>query len=272
SRGKAIYSFREDGTFLHQIGVRGRGRGEYLDIIDFTINPDNENIIILSNCSKINVYNNTGHFLLSKKLSESLLWSIEATNWGYVCSTRHKTYTSGEEAFLIYCFDKNFNLISRNIPVLPFQVQTPTFFSEDIKTADSSVFVLDPFGLSIYKIEGPETIKKAYDIQIKNFISEECLRDGMLFIEKQREYNWIYDWLITEKQIVCSYVFDKNYCISNYKIKDNEQDNFLFDFENSDGILPNLFNSEEGIFLSSCIIDDNSNSLYGIIRWRTKQN
>ncbi|MBE6332728.1 MAG: 6-bladed beta-propeller [Bacteroidales bacterium] len=269
-RGYSIYKVDRTGRIISKIGERGKGKGEYLDILDFTIDSSSGNLVILSSNSNINVYSEDGSCILSKNISKSLFWSITATDWGYVCATKHKTYTSGEDAFLLYCYDKEFNLISKNIPVLPIQVHTPTFTSEDFRTKGSGVFYLDSFGLAIYSITGSKDVKKKCDIKIDNFLSKECLTSSMSFIEKQREYNWIMDWFISNDEVNITYVHDKKYCLAKYNAGKYCY-NYQYNFDESDGLLPHLFDSkDENKFLSSCIIDDESDALYGIIVWQTQ--
>ena len=61
---KGLFVFDWDGRFIRKIGSLGQGPGEYINIRDFTLNTDNNEIIILDN-HKILFFNFDGNFLKS---------------------------------------------------------------------------------------------------------------------------------------------------------------------------------------------------------------
>jgi len=58
----SVNMFRYDGSFITEVGTKGRGPNEYLSISDIDINPENESIYIAS-VEKFLVYNKNGRFL-----------------------------------------------------------------------------------------------------------------------------------------------------------------------------------------------------------------
>ena len=90
----SVYAVDENDLCLRQIGERGHGRGEYTDIQDFTVRPDNGHIVLLSRDSKIHEFTADGEFIQSKTIGKSLFWSIIATDWGYICATKSASETA----------------------------------------------------------------------------------------------------------------------------------------------------------------------------------
>ena len=61
--GEKLISFDLTGRFLRQYGALGRGPGEFIDISDFTVNPETREVLILSaGLRKIFIYNFEGEF------------------------------------------------------------------------------------------------------------------------------------------------------------------------------------------------------------------
>lgn len=58
----SVNMFRYDGSFVTEVGTKGRGPNEYLGVSDVDINPENESIYIASG-EKFLVYNKNGKFL-----------------------------------------------------------------------------------------------------------------------------------------------------------------------------------------------------------------
>jgi hypothetical protein len=67
---KKLFVFDKNGKFLRQIGNKGRGPGEYIQVIDFCIDPEKREIYLLdSGSSKVLKYNlDTGEYISSINL------------------------------------------------------------------------------------------------------------------------------------------------------------------------------------------------------------
>jgi len=66
---KSLIVFDDDGKYIMKIGERGRGPGEYVRFDDFTINTD-ENEIILLDYGRIHIYDLNGKFLKTVQLQQ----------------------------------------------------------------------------------------------------------------------------------------------------------------------------------------------------------
>jgi hypothetical protein len=77
--------FRHDGSFVTEVGTKGRGPNEYLSISDIDINPENESIYIAS-VEKFLVYNKNGRFLRTfENLQKGERMSFKFTEDGILC-------------------------------------------------------------------------------------------------------------------------------------------------------------------------------------------
>ena len=61
--GKEILIFNKEGKFLNKINKKGNGPNEYTNIIDITLDDNNENIIIYSDNFKLLVYDLMGNYV-----------------------------------------------------------------------------------------------------------------------------------------------------------------------------------------------------------------
>lgn len=106
-----IKVFDLNGKYIRNIGRIGHGRGEYVDIDDFTINELGDSVFILCN-NMVNVYSQEGAFLFTKDIDmKGVIRRLEACCGGYVCLTEYK----GNDFllhFMDYGFDVRKDLIS----------------------------------------------------------------------------------------------------------------------------------------------------------------
>jgi hypothetical protein len=66
---KAIFVFNSDGKFLHKLGGFGHGPGEVIELTDFTINYEKNNLLILDNGKRsISYYTMEGKFNREEKI------------------------------------------------------------------------------------------------------------------------------------------------------------------------------------------------------------
>lgn len=145
-----ILVFDEHGRYKRKIGVRGNGNGEYKSLYDFTIDKERERLVILSANSSVYCYDLDGKFLWMKDLDGfAMLWNIASCKGGYFLTTNNFTYSKDEEIFLIFCYDKDFNLQGRVVSASPVQLS--------MHGADSEV-------LSFYIHEG-RTMLSLHDLK-----------------------------------------------------------------------------------------------------------
>lgn len=264
-RADALYLYDKAGCFVSKIGEKGKGRKEYLRIEDFTVDKQSKKVIILSNNSKIVVYNNDGSFITSKTLCKSLIYKIHSTSWGYIATTLHRTYTEGDDAYLLYCFDKNFKQISKNIRVLPVQISAPNFVSSVFQQVNDKLYFFDPFQGLIYDVTQSENIHVVSQIDIPNRVPIETLSSAMNFMQNQHKYNWMMDCILFADCTFTSYIYDDNYSMAVFDANGKPMCMGAL----SQGTIPTSFHSNNGAMVSPITIEDESqDELFGIIEWQ----
>ena len=101
----SIKVFSSNGKYIRSIGRIGHGKGEYVDIDDFTISSNGDTIFVLCN-NIIFAYNKNNSFLFSKDINiDGIVRRFECCNRGYVCLTEYK----GND-YLLHFMDYNFNV------------------------------------------------------------------------------------------------------------------------------------------------------------------
>lgn len=207
---KGVVVFDEKGKYLYRIGKQGQGPGEYPDIYDFTIDRRSNRVVILSPASSVNVYTCEGEFLdAHRELDPTLLWNLTRTEDGYLMSTNHQTYTEGENAYLLYCFDNDFRLKWKDIPVYKKQISmsASTLLSSALQAIGNCTYYCDSPNYRIYSTGSDKgELRQAFDISLKNPAPVEAFTDPMAFMQHQREYSFITECAITERWLILHYV------------------------------------------------------------------
>lgn len=112
SKDKNIIVFDLDGNYLGRIGKFGQGPEEYPNLLDFTVDGRNDNVIILGPDSQIFIYNREGEFLGKRKISDARLLHIERIKGGFLASTSVDKAIGNDSTHLFYRFDDDFNLVA----------------------------------------------------------------------------------------------------------------------------------------------------------------
>jgi hypothetical protein len=188
SKMKKVYVFHKDGTFSHTIGQVGGGPEEYANIEDFTIDEEQRQAVILAYPSTVHVYDMDGKFIHKKKLTPSLLWNIHSYTDGFVCSTNHQTWTTGEDALLIYDFDKEFNLKNKLLDVLPVQAAMPPFISNTLQKNGSEILYFDNFTSTAYFNITNGAVPNSVHFVFDKEIPPEVYADPQKFFSNQNDY------------------------------------------------------------------------------------
>lgn len=204
---KCVCVFNNDGKFIRRIGILGHGHGEYPSIADFTIDEQQKRIIILSAPSRVYAYDLNGKFQFSKEISKSLIWNIICTKDGFIGTTNHLTYTEGDEAFLFFGFDKDFNETGKWEHVLKQQMYSPACVSTVLQHQNGHIYYWDNYTNSIFTMSDMKRgMKKEYTIKFSNPMPEENFCSWEKFMENQFKYDFIMEAITCGKQHVIAYI------------------------------------------------------------------
>lgn len=204
--GKDVKVFALSGEYLHAIGKLGNGPGEYNNIVDFTVNDKSGEIVILSEPSIANVYDLSGNFIKSKRLDDAALHHIVHTDGGYVATSDHATYPDGKKACLIYVFDNDLNLKSKNISINQYMSQMPVS-SCALKSIGNKALYLDIFNARLYSCDcNSGSVECLLTFELPNMMPVNYLADNNSFYEHQREFDWILDFMADDKNMLIIYI------------------------------------------------------------------
>ena len=205
-RGRpAVLVFDSKGRFVRRIGTQGHGKGEYVNAADFTVDQTNGRVVILSAPSKVYIYDLQGQFIKSKDLGKAYCWSVTSTDDGYVCSTNHRTYTTGDDAFLLFFFDEDFEVKEKKIPVLSHQIYTPLFLSSPFQRNNGKDYFVDNFTNKIYDLAAAEG-NSNYQLCLTNPMPTEHFETVNSFAANQRKYDFLKDVLLLGEDAVFVYI------------------------------------------------------------------
>lgn len=249
---KCVLVFDEHGKYLRRIGRIGQGPGEYAQIYDFTVNRRIGCVAVLSGLSKVYVYDLKGEFRVTKQVSESLLWNIASNDCGYLMSSNHHTYTEGENAYLLYAFDSDFKFKGKWVQVLTEQMPTLPLLSSALQVVGSEVYYCDVFTNSIYSYMcDADSVAEKYDILFPAPVPDNVFADVMDFMGKQREYDFINEAVVNEKNILLCYARQGKY---NLVIIDS--DGTILKSGRYSGHFPKMFHGNDKEFLSPVSADE----------------
>ena len=253
STTKQVHIFDTLGNYISSVGNIGRGNGEYLNIEDFTL--CNDTVVILSHPSTVYLYNTNGEFISSKKLSESLLWSITCTEWGYVASTNHQTYTSGQDAYLLYNFDKSFNLLGKYIKTLPLYIQSPPFVRNPLLGIGNKVYYQDNWTPNLYVLENSAKIfvDTVEYHGFKNFPTVTVLADINSFMENITQYDCIFDYVVVGDNLVTVYLSSQTFKVLITDLGTMQSN--LYNWNDKYGFPPFLCVDKDGYIYSSLSVE-----------------
>lgn len=203
SKAKKIFVFNKEGKFIRTIGKIGKGPHEYTNIEDFTINQETGNLAVLAYPSKLLEYDQNGNFIRQKKLSkEAILWNICSYQDGYICSSNHQSVLKGEDAFLLFQYNKEFKLKNRFIDVLANQVKMPPFISSPLLNYQNQVAYFDSFTSNLYLGTNTSKMKTIrFNFEDKN-VPQEAYAKPQDFFMNQNKYSFFLDLILTNDKFL----------------------------------------------------------------------
>jgi hypothetical protein len=101
----AILIFDLQGNFIRKIGRVGNGPGEYISLTDFTIDMQNEQLLLLANGRHIIYMDFEGHYIKSKRLDTPLFSYLFPLGNDYVLGN----HVTAQNKYLLYLVDSDFN-------------------------------------------------------------------------------------------------------------------------------------------------------------------
>lgn len=207
-----VLVFDENGKYLRRIGQRGGGSGEFARALDFAVDEQSGDVVILTDNSTVYRYDHDGNFKYSRKLDDSYLYNITHTSHGYVASTKHGTYREGDNAYLLYWFDDDFNFMGKAVDVLPYYLDL-NIFGNLLKTVDGEAYYCDVYRGLIYRCTTPDDcdVALAYrypkPMPLENYTGQE-------FFEEQYKYDSTYSIITLKDSAIILSSFAGNFDVA----------------------------------------------------------
>lgn len=197
--------FNNSGEKVREIGRWGNGHGEHGQITDFCIDKKNKRVIMLCANSLVMVYSVSGEFVSEKILSKSVFGNIASLDGNVLCTTNHQTFTEGDDAFLFYVFDENFNLLKKHTQVLPDYMSMFSLLTSPLKIVNDRFVYSDFYTHRIYFLDSVGNLLFTYDYENKNLMPSKMFREYDLFSENQQKYGFILDNIVINDTILSIY-------------------------------------------------------------------
>ena len=207
---KGVLVFDSSGKFLHRAGRIGQGPGEYQDLVDFTVDGNTGYLYLLAQSSTIYVYDCLGVFLWRKRLSNSMFWNIGHHKNGFVCSSNHLTHTSGEDAFLLYRYEGDFQERDRSIDVYEKQIFSPLFISSPFQKWNDGFYYMDTFCNVVYALH-KEDVVPFCQFGFSSPMPIEYFADTNRFMENQMRFDFVMELFFSNKYLWVSYIHNGNH-------------------------------------------------------------
>ena len=209
----SVFVFDKTGHFIRKIGTQGHGKGEYLSAWDFTVDRENDRVAILSAPSRVYLYHKDGSFIKTCSLGNAYCWNITSMKNGFIGSTKHLTYTSGDDAFLLYFFDEDFKVRKKEIPVLPHQIYVPNFVSSVFIQDGEKKYYVDNFMNRIYDLAALDADDNNYQISFSNPMPSEKFETFETFSSSQRDFDFLKDVLLLGDKAIFVYIQNAQHCV-----------------------------------------------------------
>ena len=114
---KSMYVFNSNGSFIGKIGSLGNGPGEYIQLIDFTLDTKNRLIYLLDYGLRIHIYHFDGSFdkTITPLVQKSNIMRIQYNNNRlYMCVLAHNP--TPDDFMLLVADTENGKILSRFLP------------------------------------------------------------------------------------------------------------------------------------------------------------
>lgn len=248
-RESKLLIFNSDGSFAGSVGKRGNGPGEYPFAYDFTVNPDSQQIVILSNQSTIYIYTLRGAFIGKHKLAAAEISDIAYIDGRYVATTAYSSFPPGENenSPLLYEFDADFNCAAQWLPYDSPLLPLHSVFKNRLQRVGSHMYYVDNLHTEVLKIPAdtsgtPETVLTYH---LPDPMPLDVYADMATFMSKQREHDWLADVILSPDAILTAYI-----STGDYRVSLNRWDGTTIKSGRYRGTLPETFCTPDGTMYS----------------------
>jgi len=204
--GKSLFVFDRKGNFIKEVGKRGKGPGEFLEIYGLTVDPKTNHIYLLDNGQvKVVEFCEKGDFVAEKKLG-FYATGILKLDQGFLFYTG-SVYSYRTEGCLLTKTDDSYNVINRfhkrpSNRGIPDRVRTLYFH-------DKNVCYWEPYWDTVYTFTGSAFEPKYFFDLGRNRIPQKYLESHNTMDYDLNPYVWLGGFKEFESFIYFDFI-DKN--------------------------------------------------------------
>lgn len=198
--------FNKEGKFVRKIGSKGNGRGEYTNIIDFSIDKKNRRILLLCNRSSlVKVYSLDGTFQKEKILHKTSLNDFACVNGLILCTTNHQGFTENENDSLFYIFDENLNYIKKHTYIPDNNIGTTSLIPSNIRAWGNKFVYSDFHEHRTFLLNDHGEIENCFKYEEDDLVSLKEQKSMKKFMEGQINYSFILSSSILNNKCITVY-------------------------------------------------------------------
>ena len=214
-----VKMFSKGGKFVSEIGHRGAGPGEYIQICDILIDRDIVSLFAWNGNKKWIRYSKSNQFLYETDMAFPFDNICQIEDNKYLTYVSNGT-VSAEAACYLYCIDTNFRLLSRlDTKIYPTDIPLAVVQHHFFQTAEYTFYVKE-YCDTIYTISGKLDIQPKYHLDFgKNWYSQQFLKRY-----HDQDFIAIHSGINQNKYVrfVNFYENDRHVLVSYYIHRDNE--------------------------------------------------
>jgi hypothetical protein len=203
---KKLLVFSITGRFLYSIGNLGKGPGEYLNIMDFTIDDKNNYILIIDNLQKIIKTDLDGNFISEKKVPKDFKSFTNIVAQDGLIYTYSGLSAGNTKKYQIIQFDRKLDPIRW---LLPYKYPLPgqRRFNNALYSFENNIYFVSFYDNVIYQRKD-DTFEKRY---LLNFSGKELPLKGLTseqFVDNKVN-TFLFNSCVEGDDIIFLSIFDK---------------------------------------------------------------
>lgn len=271
-----IKRFSQDGHFITQIGKKGQGPGEFVQISDFVVTKDTVNIFAWSGNKKWIRMSNDNTLLYETNMLFPFDECHKTNDNDYLLHVGNGI-VSNEKSHYLYQINDKYQVKNKDFPKkAPYDIMYTSYQKYFATGGNDDILYLREYNDTIYSINQADEVKPKYQLDFgKVWYSEQFLKDfhGKNFMDIHKEFNSReYPKFIVYSENL-DYLFvkytrqqndtDTDY-ISLYSKKEKKAYNFKVEKNSLSALLPNLQEYNDPYFSSFITASDFLNIAYSL--------
>lgn len=188
-----VLAFDKSGNFLHTIGRKGRGPGEYLQLLNFTVTNDNTPLLLDNQGMRMFYYDADGNYQRTKEMPFAAkdVVALRNGNLMFMLLKGGSRNTRGWDNKKVVITDKNFNLVETKLTYADDELNDYMWMS-NFSQADDEIIFAHPICDTVYVMDSADgAIKHAYYMDFAGRKVPFEMRDSYMEIFEAGRYSYL---------------------------------------------------------------------------------